>query len=101
MEDPYDHLDSNYEEFLRKNNRMSITIFTKPNCQPCKMTKRWLDEKDIYYTELQISAYADILKEAGRMSAPVVQVNKANNDVAIWAGGFNIKNLQDHCLKER
>jgi len=28
------------------------------------MTKRWLDEKGIYYTELPISDYADILKEA-------------------------------------
>ncbi|HAP3875996.1 TPA: NrdH-redoxin [Enterococcus faecalis] len=78
---------------------MSITIFTKPNCQPCKMTKRWLDEKEIYYTELPISDYADILKEAGHMSAPVVQINKDNNDVVTWAGGFNIKNLQEHCLK--
>ena len=35
------------------------------------------------------------------MSAPVVQINKANNDVVTWAGGFNIKKLQEHCLKEK
>lgn len=84
-----------------KDNRMSITIFTKPNCQPCRMTKRWLDENEIQYTELPISDYADILKVAGPMSAPVVQINKANNDVVTWAGGFNIKKLQEHCLKEK
>ena len=77
---------------------MTINVFTKDNCQPCRMTKRWLNERDIAFNELAIADYADILKENGYQSAPVVQVINENGDEVVWAGGFNVVKLQTHCL---
>ena len=76
---------------------MTINVFTKEVCQPCKMTKRWLNERDIPFNELSIADYADILREEGYQSAPVVQVIKDNGEEVVWAGGFDIAKLQKHC----
>ncbi len=72
----------------------TINVFTNPNCMPCKMTKRWLNEHNLPYNELQITDYADILRDEGYQSAPVVQVIDADGAETTWSGGYNVKQLQ-------
>ena len=77
---------------------MTINVFTQPNCQPCRMTKRWLNKHGIKFNELNISDYADVLRERGYQSAPVVQIIQPNGDEVTWSGSFDIKKLQQYCL---
>lgn len=72
----------------------TINVFTNPNCMPCKMTKRWLNEHNLPYNELQIADYAEELREFGYQSAPVVQVIDADGAETTWSGGYNVKQLQ-------
>jgi glutaredoxin-like protein NrdH len=77
---------------------MTINVFTKDNCMPCKMTKRWLEGNKVPFTELEITDYADILKEHGLLSAPVVQVINDNHEETVWCGSFDIEKLKKVCL---
>lgn len=53
-----------------------VTVYSKLNCQPCKMTKRYLDKANIPYTEVSLEELSeDELSEIlalGHSSAPVV-----------------------------
>ena len=53
-----------------------VTVYSKLNCQPCKMTKRYLDKLNVPYTEVSLEALSqDELNEIlalGHSSAPVV-----------------------------
>ena len=31
-----------------------IRIYSKPDCQPCQASKKWLDERNIKYTEINV-----------------------------------------------
>ncbi|MDF0479594.1 glutaredoxin-like protein NrdH [Vagococcus sp. PNs007] len=62
---------------------MNITLYTKDNCPQCKMTKRFLSEKNVSYNEVNIDTepqYIDWLKDNGYRSVPVVT---ANEDISI------------------
>ena len=50
-------------------------IYTKSNCQPCRMTKKYLIKNGIGFQELSIFDYAEELKAKGFMSAPVVKID--------------------------
>lgn len=61
----------------------NITLYTKDNCPQCKMTKRFLTDKNISYSEVNIDSepqYIDWLKDQGHRSVPVVT---ASEDVTI------------------
>lgn len=52
-----------------------VQLFTKPNCQPCKATKRVLNSKGVPYEEIDIStneAAREKIKGLGFMQAPVI-----------------------------
>lgn len=52
-----------------------IVIYTKDNCPQCKMTKRFLSDKNVAYEEKNIDnepQYVEWLKEQGFRSVPVV-----------------------------
>lgn len=64
-----------------------LTIYTQPNCQQCRMTKRYADKMGVPYVERALADSPDILDkavQAGYTSAPVVVDDKGN----IW-GGYN------------
>lgn len=75
---------ANLEEY-RAMKRPAITVYTKPNCQQCRATFRWLDKREITYTSVDISkdlAAYDYVKELGYMAAPVVVTSTGDH----WAG---------------
>lgn len=64
-----------------------LTIYTQPNCQQCRATKRYADKMGVPYVERALADCQDILAkavQAGYTSAPVVVDDQGN----IW-GGYN------------
>jgi glutaredoxin-like protein NrdH len=61
-----------------------VTVYTKPACVQCDMTKKMLDKNNIEYSTVDItediSAF-EMIKSMGFMSAPVVIT-----DTDSWAG---------------
>lgn len=49
-----------------------ITVYSMPMCQPCRMTKRWLDERNIDYEDTDGREHLDYLRGLGAKSSPVV-----------------------------
>ena len=61
---------------------MTITVYSKPHCVQCAMTKRKLGAEGAPYTDVDISEDADALefvKGLGWMEAPVVVVHDDEN----------------------
>lgn len=51
------------------------TLYTKPGCQGCRMTKRYLDQHDIAYETVDVSEQpeaAQTVTDLGYMALPVV-----------------------------
>jgi glutaredoxin-like protein NrdH len=53
---------------------VTVTVYTKPNCQPCRATKRYLRERGIPFEEASIEEPGNLAaaKSLGFMEAPVV-----------------------------
>ncbi|CAK1244624.1 Glutaredoxin (GrxC) [Fructobacillus fructosus] len=54
-----------------------VTVFTKNNCVQCKMTKKYLDQLGVAFSEINIEEqpqYLAQLKEQGFKQTPVVQI---------------------------
>lgn len=73
---------------------MKITVYSKPNCGACDITKQWLDSNNLEYTS--IDAYEDEkamakIQEQGFMSFPVVNVDDWERS---WSG-FDYQNLNE------
>lgn len=63
---------------------MSITVYSKPNCPQCELTKRDMDILGIEYQTVDITKNEEKLQELismGFKSAPVVQTGSM-----CWAG---------------
>ena len=73
---------------------MKITVYSKPNCGACDITKQWLDSNNLEY--ISIDAYEDEkamaeIQERGFMSFPVVNVDDWERS---WSG-FDYQNLNE------
>ncbi|USS90097.1 glutaredoxin-like protein NrdH [Fructilactobacillus carniphilus] len=69
-----------------------ITVYTKNNCIQCKMTKRFLTEHNVDFTEKNTSenpALIPYLKEQGFQAVPVVE-----SEVLEAFGGFRPDQLK-------
>jgi glutaredoxin-like protein NrdH len=62
-----------------------VTIYTNPQCQPCRFTKKRLDDRGIEYRVVDLSEDPEALKyvteELGHREAPVVVANGLH-----WSG---------------
>lgn len=53
-----------------------IKVYSKPNCVQCNFTKKYLDDKKIPYTVIDVTRDAsalDYVRELGFQSLPVVE----------------------------
>jgi glutaredoxin-like protein NrdH len=75
---------------------MSITVYTKPNCDQCDATKRRLDKHGLQYRIVDITeddtARHFVASELGYLQAPVVVVDRSDGDREDWSG-FRIGRL--------
>jgi len=57
----------------------AITIYSTPTCPYCKRTKSYLDEKNLEYTDYDVSADKEKAKEmiekSGQMGVPVILID--------------------------
>ena len=73
---------------------MKVTVYSKPNCGACDITKTWLDNNNVPYKAINAYEDADAMAELqshGFMSFPVVTVGSFDN---AWAG-FEINRLEE------
>ena len=61
---------------------LTVDVYTKPNCPPCKLTKKVLTDEGIEYRELPATEHVDYLVGLGYSGAPVVVANPTHH----WAG---------------
>lgn len=62
----------------------TITVYSTPRCVQCKLTKAWLDDRDIKYHPVDLSQSPDDLaaiQALGYASAPVVIINDDGNNL--------------------
>jgi glutaredoxin-like protein NrdH len=74
----------------------TITIYTQPNCQPCKATKRWLDKRTIPYQDIDVTTSpedAEAIRALGFKEAPVVIVSTGDPETDLMWSGFIPDNL--------
>ena len=70
----------------------TVTIYSTPTCHFCQMTKDFLKEKGIDYTEFDVAhdleKRQEMIQKSGQMGVPVIFVG---NDMII---GFDKERLQ-------
>lgn len=58
---------------------MSITVYSTPTCPYCKLVKEFLKEKNLPFTDIDVSADAEAVKQmvklSGQMGVPVIDVS--------------------------
>lgn len=79
---------------------MLITVWTKPNCIQCTMTKKEMDKRGIRYEELNLERHPDAVAafmEDGLLAAPIVVT-----DIKRWSGFRldKIKSLESYLKRE-
>lgn len=77
----------------------TVTVYTQPNCQPCKATKRWMDKRDHLYHEVDITKSpedAEAIKALGFKQAPVVVVSNGDPETDLMWSGFDPINLEKY-----
>lgn len=75
-----------------------LTVYSKPNCIQCEMTKMWLDQNKIQFELVDVSEHPEKLEEIklnGFQQLPVVTLDKYFENA--WSG-FNVDRLEE--LKE-
>jgi glutaredoxin-like protein NrdH len=80
---------------------MKITLWTKPKCAQCEMTKKQLDKRGIIYQEKRLDRSpkaVDRFLELGLMAAPIVETDNKR-----WSGFRldKIDSLEYHLKVER
>lgn len=77
---------------------MTITVYTKTDCQQCTATKHWLDRRGHTYQTINLEESPDDLEaiqKLGYAQAPVVVVSKRGGPDVHWSG-FNPTMLTAH-----
>ena len=80
---------------------MTITLYTKPGCQPCRATKRWLDNRSVDYQTVDVTTSpADLaaIKALGYEGVPVVIVSNGDAETDLHWNGFHPDNLSKYTL---
>ena len=74
-----------------------LTVYSRPNCMQCEMTKMWLKQNDIPFEAVDIEAnpgVLELLKHYGYSSLPVVAIDdELSDETKTWAG-FQIDKLE-------
>lgn len=66
---------------------MKVTVYSKPACQQCTATKRWLTQHGVKFTEDDITEPVNLeaVKALGYQEAPVVMVLEGDKETH-WSG---------------
>ena len=74
-----------------------ITVYTKPGCMQCEMTKMWLTQNKIPFEAVDIEANPgalELLRHYGWQTLPVVAIDDELSDKSKAWAGFQIDKLE-------
>lgn len=74
-----------------------LTVYSKPKCMQCEMTKIWLNQNKIEYENVDIEANPgafEFLKHYGFTSLPVVVIDDEFTDPKKAWTGFQVDRLE-------
>jgi glutaredoxin-like protein NrdH len=72
-----------------------VTVYTKPNCVQCNMTKKYLDDRKVEYSTVDITQDSEALDKIinqGFKAAPVVNAGSQ------WWSGFQPDLIDKHIV---
>ena len=69
-----------------------VTVFSQPNCVPCRKVKAWLDNKGVDYIERDVTADAEAFNDLKNMGYNTTPVVVAGSDH--WAG-INLPKMKE------
>lgn len=56
-----------------------ISVYSTPTCQYCKLTKEYLNSKNIQYKNIDVTidqgAAAEMIQKSGQMGVPVIDID--------------------------
>lgn len=81
----------------------TITIYSRPSCQPCKAIKRWWNNKGVTYQEVNVEEYPEDLaaiKSLGYERVPVTVVSSGDPETDIHWGGLHMDNMIKYTLEK-
>ena len=72
-----------YSSHNNTNMDKTVTIYSTPTCHFCQMTKDFLKEKGIGYTEYNVASdlekRQEMIQKSGQMGVPVIFVGDSSN----------------------
>ena len=74
-----------------------LTVYSKPNCIQCEMTKMWLNQNKIPYDTVDTEANPEaleLLSHYGWQTLPVVAIDDEISDNSKSWSGFQIDKLE-------
>jgi glutaredoxin-like protein NrdH len=77
----------------------TITIYSRPECQPCKRIKAWWEKRDIAFQEVNVEeSPADLaaIKSLGYTGVPVIVVSNGDPETDIHWQGLVLTNLEKY-----
>ena len=75
-----------------------LTVYSKPRCMQCEMTKIWLNKNKIEFETVDIEANPgafELLKHYGYSSLPVVAIDDEIGDESKAWSGFRVEKLEE------
>jgi glutaredoxin-like protein NrdH len=79
----------------------TITIYSRPDCQPCKQIKRWWNGKGVAFQEVNVEespADLEAIKFLGYERVPVTVVSNGDPETDIHWGGLHMDNMIKYTL---
>ena len=76
---------------------MRLTVYSKPKCMQCEMTKMWLNQNKIPFETVDTEANPEaleLLSHYGWQTLPVVAIDDEISDNSKSWSGFQIDNLE-------
>ena len=74
-----------------------ITVYSKPRCMQCEMTKMWLNQNNIEFENVDIEVNPgalELLRYYGWQTLPVVTLDDELGDKTKTWAGFQIEKLE-------
>ena len=65
---------------MNQGSNAKVKIFSTPTCMYCRMTKDFLDEKEIAYEDINVAdnaaAREEMIEKTGQMGVPVINIGE-------------------------
>jgi glutaredoxin len=78
---------------------MKLTVYTAPWCRDCYVAKRWLDQNNISYQEINIeetpSAADEVIRRTGKRAIPQFVINGTWVQPYIPGQGFKYQEMAE------